>query len=76
MAPKLRAHEGGLSREPYSGRARTLACMYTYIHVHAADICSPLVYACMRACVSSWENVYGGLFVVAELARSLADGRA
>jgi hypothetical protein len=72
MAPKLRAHEGGLSREPYSGRARTLACMYTYIHVHAADICSPLVYACMHACVcvSSWENVYGGFFVVAaELGR-------
>jgi hypothetical protein len=66
MAPKLRAHEGGLSREPYSGRARTLACMYTYIHVHAADICSPLVYACVHVCVCVqlgkriWRLVRGG----------------
>lgn len=57
---KAARSRGGLSREPYSGRARTLACMYTYIHVHAADICSALVYACVRVhvCVCPAGKTY------------------
>jgi hypothetical protein len=46
-------------------RVRYLVCIHTYmcmLLIYALPSCT---HACMCVCVSSWENVYGGLFVVA-----------